>query len=961
LDLRTDRLGDLDDPASRASMAHVLDSSIGRLRRAGVGPSHLRGMEAPQAALLADAMDRVDEILTGARLVDPRGAGLLLGRRLRSAGRIAPGASRGRSGMAPPGRPFPSLPAGVSVKGMAAWEADDLAWLEALHARMRAEHGRGATLVLPRLAEGDEAFGPIADVLERRWAALPDAPEIDWQPAGASAPVEVIRARSPEAEARAAASACLSALSRGTPPERIAILVPELDEVVLEPLRAALADARITFTEPVGRPLAASPEARATLILLDIAEGPVTREGVTDLLRSPGLDGRFWTERLREWTEEVEDAGRVSVRRASATATARATSIAHRLREVPVEIDRTGRLLIEGLASVVKHRAEDAWMTHGLSRLMQRAQWLAEGKTWAEIARRYAALIEEIGLGKPQLRELGAALRTEARGSGGLALRAMADGAVSVLALRDLVKAIARAALALRLEERPSSAGELKMEIERASAGLGILPRGSSTRAAAVRIARPADLCGLEHDVAIVMCLQAHAYSGAASADDALLDERLRSELPAPLRPASSRDREAWQRAELAWTLAGARDIVLSFAPGEESELAEPHPMVVWALRKGARRREEPASRISRYASKLNRRAAELIALAAGATPDAGVAERAAIEGERTAFFYDPDAPPGAFTGKIALGDEASRQDLRARVGGAAPEQTIAVTQIERAAECAFAGFARRVLRARRVEDLAESSDPRERGTLVHRALHAAFDALRSIGYQGDPVRLLLVARSAAEGELGAGRAMTPLRRESIDRAVEGAVIVVARSIEAGDPVRFAFAERRFGPSEGAPWGALELLGSEEDGGPSVFVDGQIDRIDRSTDGRVARVIDYKSNLPTAVERKRGAFQLPLYAAVARRALGAEEVHRLYVAVRKRGDIEEWPRTAADQRLSAEEIEEAVREARRVVLALWEGDVKPRPARATLCDKCDARDICRRPAVVPDDAPEDTA
>ncbi|MEJ7734704.1 MAG: PD-(D/E)XK nuclease family protein [Polyangiaceae bacterium] len=47
------------------------------------------------------------------------------------------------------------------------------------------------------------------------------------------------------------------------------------------------------------------------------------------------------------------------------------------------------------------------------------------------------------------------------------------------------------------------------------------------------------------------------------------------------------------------------------------------------------------------------------------------------------------------------------------------------MTHIEGAARCPFAGFARRVLKTRRAEDLGEAADPRERGNLVHRALRA--------------------------------------------------------------------------------------------------------------------------------------------------------------------------------------------------------------------------------------------
>jgi ATP-dependent helicase/nuclease subunit B len=32
---------------------------------------------------------------------------------------------------------------------------------------------------------------------------------------------------------------------------------------------------------------------------------------------------------------------------------------------------------------------------------------------------------------------------------------------------------------------------------------------------------------------------------------------------------------------------------------------------------------------------------------------------------------------------------------------------------------------------------------------------------------------------------------------------------------------------------------------------------------------------------------------------------------------------------------------------------MWEGEIAPRPAKATLCTRCEARDVCRRPTVAP--------
>ena len=73
---------------------------------------------------------------------------------------------------------------------------------------------------------------------------------------------DVIEAHALEGEARAAVAAALRALAAGAAPERVAIVVPDLDEERLEPLRAALGDARLPFVEPRGRPATVSPEGR---------------------------------------------------------------------------------------------------------------------------------------------------------------------------------------------------------------------------------------------------------------------------------------------------------------------------------------------------------------------------------------------------------------------------------------------------------------------------------------------------------------------------------------------------------------------------------------------------------------------------------------------------------------------------------------------------------------------------
>lgn len=968
------------EPAARVALAYTFDRALGGLRRAGTTPAELRATGSAFAGAIADVLERADALLHQARLVDPRGIGAALSRALRQA----------PAGVA--------LPEAVTVRGVAAWELDDLAWVEALHAAIRRRGGRGVTVELPQIRgpEGD-AMDPIAEMLERRWASLEDAPELSWIAASAGAPGAAITARTPDGEARAVAAEVARALARGVAPERIAVVVPSLDDAAMEPLRAALSDAGVRFHEPRGRAAASCPDGRAALALLKLALGPVSREQAIELLRAPGVHAGPWTERAN-----AKEAAR------------RAQRLAHRLREVPVEIDRTGRLLVEGLSKLVADRRtgrfatpaaegaamddalheavpkaaragrpakgpredhDESWMPHALERLLASGRRLGEAGTRPELARRLVGLMDQLKLGVPAADELRSTLRAELRGGrgagglpqvegGALAIDALGQGARAARLLRELAEGIAQAARALGEAERPCTAAELYAELERAATEAGVSPQGAAARAGAVRIDLPGGLAGLWHELVVVTGLESRAYGGSAGPEESLIGEHLRAKLPPACRPPSARERQGFQRAELGWVVAGARQVSVSYTKGEESEPPDPHAVYRWAAARGARAHEEPASRVAAGASKLGPRGAELCALASGAPPIPDVAERARIERQRAAFFLDLRVAADEHTGRVRLDaagvlvggherGDALRAQLVAAVGGAHAEAPIAVTHIERAVGCRFAGFARRVLRVRRVEDLLESADARERGTMIHGALEAAFEALRELGPDREPEEQLAVARAAAEAALGAGTSMAPLRREAVEKALADALQVVVRAIEAGDPVRFFLAERRFGAGEAAPWEALEL--PPEDGGASLFVDGIIDRIDRSTDGRIARVIDYKTGKLPDKKEQQDALQLPFYAAVAQRALGAEEVRAQYIAVRQRGLVEESPSQPEAQVELAARAPEAAQRARRAVRALWEGDVAPRPTRESMCGRCDARDVCRRPAVMPID------
>jgi hypothetical protein len=241
----------------------------------------------------------------------------------------------------------------------------------------------------------------------------------------------------------------------------------------------------------------------------------------------------------------------------------------------------------------------------------------------------------------------------------------------------------------------------------------------------------------------------------------------------------------------------------------------------------------------------------------------------------------------------------------------------------------------------------------------VHRALQAAFDGLRPVMGTPDRERALASARANAEQALNLSSNMAPLRREAVVNAVADAIAVVERALDAGDNMRFHSAEQSFGDGAPGAWAPLSLGG---DDGAIVYVDGQIDRIDVARDGGRARVVDYKTGrVPAMDDHGRSAFQLPLYAAVIARELSCEEVEALYVSVKTRGGLEETPRDEGARRALGGRRAEIAAAARRVILGMWQGEVAPRPLKAGLCTRCEARDICRRPAVAPIEEIEERA
>jgi RecB family exonuclease len=900
--------------ATAVALSATMDRVIGALRRSAhaTAPAR-RGLAAWASAVQA----RVDARLRAAGWFDPRGLGALLGRAIAS----APADALDELGVL----------GGAALVGVFPWDADDLLWIEAIHRRSRAAGGAGVVLRLPRFSADAggaalaHAADPLADLLEKRWGALDDAPEIVWTSAPRAQVIAVRRARTLDAEARAVAAAVRDSLAEGVAAERLAIVVPKTAGDAIAPLGAALAEARVAYAEPRGRSILACPDGRAAVTLLALAEGPFTRDGLLEVLRAPGLHAGVWVEA----SDEVE-------------AQLRVAKLASRLRDVPVDVDGSGRLFCEEVGKLAGEEPDEQWMPRAIERLVSHVRWLAEAGTFREGLRRFVDLLDRTKLGQPSARDLAAALADEKK-HGALATASLGENASALRRLRDAVIEMGTAAEAIGLGGAPLSAAELRALVsglaERTSARAG----GTAPRAGAVRIGRPEEIAGLPYERVVVTGLVESAYGDDSEDEDLLAREE-----------AASQQRASWRAPRrtlaLAAALASAREAVLAYSIGDGDELEKPHALVVGAGEQGVPSSTEPASRVSKRASVLGPRSAALIALAGGRPPSAELAERVRIERARHAFFMDPRAPADGFTGRVSPGDGLEAL-LPSLVGGATQASSIAVTAIERAAGCAFAGFARRVLRIARKEDLAEAGDARERGTLVHRALSTAFEAARSAATREAAIA---AGRAAAEQVLGLASVGSPLRREAILTSVRHALAVLARAWDDGEPARFLLAEQRFGAGTPPPWGPLELAPEpDEEDAPPVFVDGQIDRIDATAGFGRVRVIDYKTGCVPDGEGKRIALQLPMYAAVAARALGAVEVHAMYLRVTARGVIEEHPKTPSARLVKPEELIERAREARRAVRALWEGRIAPRPAFLSLCAGCDARDLCRRPAVMP--------
>jgi len=663
------------------------------------------------------------------------------------------------------------------------------------------------------------------------------------------------------------------------------------------------------------------------------------RDGIIDLLRSNAVDPAPFV-----------DGKSLELRRKHALA------LAARLARVPVGTDNDRTLLLQVLSAEIDPRSDDIWMIDALARIIAALGDLAEPVTRATFVAKLVGAWESMRLGEAATRALATFLASEPSSRQAEVLSGLVrEEAVGLDALVDAAHRVESAAAALGESNRTVTAARFRGELEAALEGSA--PRGTR-RAGAVRIVRVTDVARLRTDLLVVAGASEGAYE--PSAQSPILADDLSTNLPQGRRPVASRLLATAARIELLSAISVSGRLVLTrsqtdadgraWAPLQLfSELRAVHPVT-----------SEPASALSARSRVLSMRAAELIALGAGAeVEDADVGRRVGIERERLAFFFDPRLPAGPVTGSVAGSEAILHERLREAFGGT-QAKPIAATAIERAALCRFAAFATRVLGASTSDTVGDGLEPWQRGSLIHHALQAAFEAVRPHWGVAGRAEIETLAAEAAKKAVLRDKS-SPLFRAEVERALRDVSAVVAWSLDDDSGFAFAHGERAFGaapPPERRrgvrgddPWPALAI----GEGSSTIFVAGRIDRIDSSRDGTRVRVIDYKTgSLPAWKDVGLRLFQPPLYAYAVLRQMGRlslTEVRALYLDTSKRP-----PRMlpAEDKQiLSTERITEAQTRAAALVAKLWQGDVPPRPADALVCGRCDVRDICRRPAAMP--------
>jgi len=877
----------------------AVDGALGQLRRAGSQASDFSRLSGSRAELLRFALEQSTLRLREHGLRDHRESAWLAARALT---RVS----------------IPDLNGvdSVRVRGMCQWEKGDLALLEALHRQLRSVGGRGVVLEFPTVPDClglplHQAAEQLAASLEQRWAEELDHPELVFVEARVDArPPQVVEAAHEASEARAVARAVLESLANGTALDRIAIVPVDAAEAFLEPLRAELTSAKLPFSEAWGRPTSAAPEAHAALELLRLAQGPLLRDALVDVLRVPDLE-------LKALLADSH----------STVSSARFVEVIERL---PVRVDRSGRELLAALEN--EQRRCDPAREHELaailaakcvvSGLLTRFERLRETSTRRTFRERARELFAELGLLTASRRALTQAI-AYAEDLDHAPLAALGQNARAGRAIDLALERVVSAAELLKLADERLQLREFHDEFASALSSIG--PSQGAGRAGTLRIAGPLSVAGLDWDLLIVCRAASSTLDWQSATSDSVLDADLLEQLPQTRRPPTASERAAFTRLALSSALSRAQNSLVTWAK-RDARGASGASRLVMNL-EAAAHRVEPAS-------PLDPKASRVLSLT---VPSADVRARAALELRRHEFYADPDA---------ALGfDNGLAGPLERWVGGEA-DRPIALTVLERYARCGFLGFCTLVLRANRDDIIGDGLSARERGNLIHEALAIALNGTRASFATRDLKELEGEAAARAEAFLRT-RISSNLRGAALRAALEDVAALLRWSFANSDGTWFAEAERAFG--KGEAWSALAV--------GDYFVSGRIDRIDSNSDGSSVRIVDYKTgSVRLSGEHGEQLLQPWIYARKVAEEYRAARVSSGYLSLSRRKP--EWRAALEDSEPLAQTIDDKLRRTEQLIALLRAGRIPARPALPSSCTRCDARDICRRPLSAPHEASE---
>ena len=878
-----------------AALAIAVDEALGQLRRAGTRASDLARVRSTRSNLLAAALEQTDARLRQCRLRDHRQTAWLAADAL-------------------PAHSIPELSGvtSVRVRGLSSWESGELVLLEALHKKLRAESGAGVVIELPTVqdflgAPLRDAVGQLAARLEQRWSEELDHPELEFVDARMGArPPQVISAAHEASEARAVARTVLDALARGTALDRIAIVPVDAADAFLEPLRAELGRAKLPFSEAWSRPASTAPEAHAALELLRLAQGPLLRDALVDILRVPDLE------------------------LATLLGEAHGTAFVDVIARLPVRVDRTGRELLAALdterrrCDPKRERELEAIRLAqlALSTLLARFERLREPSTRRAFRDRSRELFAELGLLTASRRALTQAIRY-AENAVHAPLSALGQNARAGRAIDLALERVVGAAELLNVPGERLPLSEFYEEFAVALAAVG--QSSGAGRAATLRVAGPAEVAGLDWDLLIVCRAASSTLDWQSASSDSVLDADLVDQLPAARRPATAAERALFTRLALANALSRAQ-----------------HSVVTWAKRdarggSGASRlvmNLNPDDCLVEPASPLDPGARRVQPMP---TASAEVRARAGREARRQEFYADPDSALDSCNGLAGSLE---------RWGFGDAKSPLALTQLERYARCSFLGFTGLVLRASQDDLVGDGLSARERGTLIHEALAVALTGTRQSFGSRDLLELEREALSRAEAFLR-GQISNNLRAAALNAALEDVAALLRWSFANSDGIWFAEAERAFG--SGQAWAALAV--------GEYFVSGRIDRIDSNSDGSAVRIVDYKTGTVRLTgEHGEQLLQPWIYARKVAEEYHARRISSGYLSLQRRKP--EWKAALEESDPSESAIEDKLLRAEELIALLRSGRVPARPALAGSCTRCDARDICRRPLSAPHEANE---